>query len=114
MNKITLTLPGQTSPIPNPEGLNPQFSGINSNLATLISPLLNIAFYLAIFFAFYWLIWGTFQYILASGNKENLAKARARIKWALIGLVVVFASFLIAKLAGQVFAPVGGEGALPF
>lgn len=112
MNKLTLTLPGQTSPIPNPPGLNPQFSGPNSNLASLISPLLNIALYVAIFFTFYWLVWGAFQYILASGNKEGLAKARERIKWALIGLVVIFSAFLIAKLTGEVFSP--GKGGLPF
>ncbi len=81
----------------------PKFNGSNANLGAIISGLLNIVFYFAAFMAFYWLVWGSFQYILASGNKESLAKARERIKWALIGLVVVFAAFLIAKLAGEIF-----------
>ena len=108
MKNIALTLPGQSSSVPTPEGLN---SNIN-NLGGLISGLLNIIFYIAIFMAFYWLIWGSFQYILASGKKEDLAKARSRITWALIGLVVIFSAFFIAKFAAQVLPP--GNGGLPF
>lgn len=113
MNKIALTLPGfSPSPIPNPSGLNPEFIGPGANLASFLSPLLNIIFYIAIFLAFFWLVWASFQYIMASGNKESLAKAREKIKWALIGLVIIFAAFFIAKLAGEIFPP--GKGGLPF
>lgn len=97
MKYLTLTLPGQTQPLPTPEGLN-------SNLNTaggLISGLINIFFSIAIFMAFIYLIWGSFQYILASGKKEELAKARSRITWALVGLVVIFASYLIVKFATE-------------
>ena len=105
--KIALTIPG-FAPIPNPTDLKPEFT----NLASLISPALNIAFYVAAFVAFYYLVWGAFQYILAGGKKEDLAKARARISWALIGLIVVFASFLIARFASEIFPP--SKGGLPF
>ncbi len=104
---LALTLPGGNT-INNPPGFDPNLN----NLGALISGLLNIALYLAAFMAFYWLVWGSFQYILASGNKESLAKARERIKWALIGLVVVFAAFFMAKLGGEIFPP--GKGGLPF
>lgn len=105
--KMALTIPG-FSPIPSPEGLKAEFK----DLASLISPGLNIVFYVATFLAFYYLVWGVFQYILAGGKKEDLAKARARISWALIGLIVVFASFLIAKYASEIFPP--SKGGLPF
>lgn len=105
--KIALTIPG-FSPIPTPEGLKSEFT----DLASILSPALNIVFYIAFFMAFYYLVWGTFQYILAGGKKEDLAKARARISWALIGLIVVFASFLIAKFASEIFPPT--QGGLPF
>ena len=113
MNKIVLTLPGQTSPIPNPSGLKPEFIGPASNLASFLSPFLNIIFYVAVFMAFFWLIWSAFQYILASGNKESLAKTRERIKWTLIGLLVIFSAFFIAKFAGEIFKDVL-RGGLPF
>lgn len=90
----------------------PNFSGQKANLGAFISGLLNIALYLAAFLAFYWLVWGAFQYILAKGDKEGLAKARARITWALIGLIVVFMAYLIATFAGEIFPAT--RGGLPF
>ena len=73
MEKLALTLPGN-SPIPQPSGLNPDIV----DLASFITPLLNIVFYIAAFLAFYYLVWGVFQYIMAQGKKEDLAKARAK------------------------------------
>jgi len=86
----------------------PQFK----TLGDFISGLLNIAFFIAVFLAFYYLVWGAFQYMMAGGNKEDLAKARARITWALIGLVVVILAYLIATYAAEIFPP--GRGGLPF
>lgn len=100
---LALTLPGQTQPLPTPEGLN-------ANLTTaggLLSGLLNIAFYIAIFMAFLWLVWASFQYILASGKKEELAKARSKITWALIGLVVIFLAFILARFASELLPSKG-------
>lgn len=102
--KIALTLPGGQT-IDNPV---PQFK----TLADFISPLLNIAFFIAVFLAFYFLVWGAYAYIFASGEKENLAKARARIRWALIGLMVVFMAYLIATYASEIFKDIL-KGGLP-
>lgn len=101
-----LNFPGGEA-VPNPV---PQFG----NLASLISLFLNIAFFAAVFLTFYFLIWGAFQYIMAKGDKESLAKARARITWAIVGLLVVLMAYFVAKYAAQIFPPQGGEGALPF
>lgn len=105
--KIALTLPGGNT-IPAPSGLKAEFQ----DLASFLSPLLNIAFYIAVFLAFYYLVWGAYAYLFASGEKENLAKARARIRWALIGLMVVFASYLIATYAQEIFKDIL-KGGLP-
>lgn len=109
MDKLALKLPFFDQ-IENPKDL--VFSGDLANLGAILTGLLGIAFYIAGFFAFYWLIWGAFQYILASGNKEDLAKARARITWALVGLVVIFSAYLVAKFAWEIFPPI--RGGLPF
>ena len=92
----------------------PNFNGSTAKLGALISGFLNISLYLATFMAFYWLVWGAFQYILASGKKEELAKARSKITWALIGLVVIFSAFFIAKFAGEIFKDILPKGGLPF
>lgn len=101
--KLALVLPGFQR-IEGPVGLKTEFV----DLGSLISPLLNIAFYAAILLAFYFLIWGAFQYIMAQGKKEELAKARARITWALVGLFVVLMAYFIAGFVSQIFPPTSG------
>lgn len=109
---LALQLPGFKRPIDNTPGLDPKFSpGDAPILGIFLTDILNIIFYIAVFLAFYWLVWGTFAYIMARGNKEDLAKARARITWALIGLMVVLLSYSIAKYGSEIFRPKGG---LPF
>lgn len=78
------------------------------SLGDVLSGLLNILLFIAVFLTFYWLIWGTFQYILAQGEKEKLARARERIKWAIIGLTVVFLAYFVAKFASEIFPAKGG------
>lgn len=106
--QLALKLPGGNE-IPQPKELTDK--GF-VDLASFISPLLNIVFYIAVFLAFYFLVWGAFQYILASGHKEELAKARARITWALVGLLIVFLAYFIAKFGAEIFPPT--QGGLPF
>ena len=77
-----------------------------------ISTVFNVVLFIAVFLAFYWIIWGAFQYIVAQGKKEDLAKARAKITWAVIGLIVVFLAYTIARLASEIFPPMKGQ--LPF
>lgn len=104
--KIALQLPGGNT-IPQPSGLDAKFP----DLGSFITRLLEVVFYIALFLAFFWLVWGAWVYLFSSGEKENLAKARARIQYALIGLAVTLLAFVIAKYAGEIFTPKGG---LPF
>lgn len=102
MIHLYLTLPGFSQRIDS-KYISDNF---NTNLITfggLVAGLLDIFFSLALFMGFFYLVWGSFQYILASGKKEELAKARSRITWTLIGLVVIFSAFFIAKFAQGIF-----------
>lgn len=108
--KIALQLPGFAktaldNPVPS---LKPEFN----DLASLLSPFFEIALFAAAFMAFFYLVWGAFAYIMAQGQKENLAKARARITWAIIGLMVVLMAYFITTFVSEIFGPrIGG---LPF
>lgn len=104
MKYLSLKLPGGNE-ILQPKELTDKGFG---DLASLLTPILNIAFYVAAFATFYFLVWGAFQYMLAQGKKEDLAKARGRITWAIIGLMVVFLSYFIAKFWAEIFTPKGG------
>lgn len=105
--KIALKLPGGNT-IEKPPDLKSDFT----DLTSLITPLLDIVFYAAVFLAFFYLAWGAFAYIMAQGKKEDLAKARARITWGLIGLFFILLSFFIAKFVSEIFGPT--QGGLPF
>jgi hypothetical protein len=71
----------------------------------VLSPLLNIVFLIAFVLMFVWMVWGTFQYIFAGGNKEALAKARSRITWAIVGFCIVLLAFTIQQWAKEIFPP---------
>ena len=108
IQKLVLTLPGGNT-IDYPS--NFKFTGNTGNLGAIVSGFLSIGFMIAAFLTFYYLIWGALSYIFATGDKENLAKAREKIKWALIGLLFVAGSYTLTTYAGQIFTP---KGALPF
>lgn len=76
-----------------------------TNLGDLISELYKIAFPLVVFLAFFWLVWGAFQYISAGGDKQKLAGARSRIIWAIVGLIITSLAFLVAQFAQQIVQP---------
>ncbi len=103
--KLALTLPGSNNIVDSP--VKEKFT----DLAGVLTGILNIVFYLAAFMAFFYILWGAFSYISAQGKKEDLAKARARITWAIIGLVIVFLAFILTQFIAEVFKPQGG---LPF
>lgn len=95
----TLSLPGynlniQTNIFPT-----------NMSLGQLVSLGLEVAFYLSGFLLFIWMTIGAIQYILAEGEKEKLAKARARITYAFIGFIVVMLAFLISQYIEDVLKP---------
>lgn len=43
-------------------------------------------------------VWGAVQMILSGGDKEAIAKARAKITWAIIGVTLMALSYLIFAL----------------
>ena len=53
--------------------------------------------------AFFFLLIGGMQWILAGGDKEGTEKARKRITAALVGLAVVFSAYALALLVDAVF-----------
>lgn len=83
-------------------------SGNAEGITAIISAGLNIAILIASALTLFWLFWGAFQYILAGGKKEELAKAKSRMSWAVIGLIITMLAFLVAQYASQIFTPQNG------
>ena len=68
-----------------------------TSLEAAVRSLVNILLLAAGMVAVIYLIIGGYQYVTASGNAEQAAAARTTILNALIGLLVIFASFAIVN-----------------
>lgn len=100
---------GTVGEILNNSGI-PNFKFEGAKLGTVVAAFIDVILVLATFLAFFYLVWGAFQYITAGGEKEKLHNARNRLTWAIIGLLVTFGAFLIAQYVAQVL---GLEGQTP-
>lgn len=107
MTKLALSVPGYGN-IPNFPGFQ-----VGLSLGGLVSGFYQIGFFLASFLAFIWFVWGAFQYIFAGGDKEKIAKARSRMTWAIIGLLIVLLAFFVAQFVGTILQPKPGQIPLP-
>lgn len=98
---LQLTLPGNFK-VDSPPGFGTgQFKFVY--LGDFVSAVLYVMFFLAGAFMFAWFTWGAFQYILAGGQKESLAKARARMTYAIIGFVIVILAFFLSEYVRYIF-----------
>jgi len=75
-------------------GLGQGSTGVNQLLSNIVG-LFFAAGGLAFIIMF---VWGAVQMILSGGDKEAIAKARARITWSIVGVVLLALSYLIFAL----------------
>lgn len=95
MKELVLSIGG--TPIPLPSGAR------NYALSNIISTAVSLFIFLAIILSLFYIISGGVDIITANGEKEKVNKARQKLTFAAIGLVVVFLSFLIVSIIGQFF-----------
>lgn len=96
---LTLSVPGFEE-IGAPEGV--PTGGLNEGSAILqwgVTLLIVVGVVVALFM----LIYSGIQWIQSGGDKEKLTAARHRIIYTIIGLVVVFLSFMIVNVIGALF-----------
>ncbi len=105
---VALKLPGATdAPVADPNHVLSNFGNIGGFLGGTTNSygFYDIVLWISLVLMFSWMVWGVFQYLLAGGNKENLAKARSRITWAIVGFVIVIMAYTIQKYAREIFPP---------
>lgn len=91
---------GSPIQISNPEGLS-KLNGINAQ--SIISTGVSVLILFAIITTLIFLVWGGIDLILAQGEKQNVTKAREKLTFAIIGMVVVLSSFLIMSFVSNIF-----------
>ena len=72
-------------------------------LQTIITWVLAIAGSLAMLM----LIYGGIRYILSTGDEKRLEGAKKTILWAIIGIIVITASYLLVSVAGSLLGSMG-------
>lgn len=81
--------------------------GFFTDVGELINKALRFVMVIAALLVFLYLIWGGIEWITSGGDKGKTESARNKITAAVIGLIVVAASYAILQLA-LTFLGVGG------
>jgi len=80
----------------------PSFGGININDNTTINELVAWFYYAIITIAglaaFYTIVSGGFQYLTSTGNPAIMTEAKERIISAILGLLLIFSSYIILQV----------------
>lgn len=85
---------GTINPPPEVAVLGRGDKGINTLLGNIIG-LFFAAGAIAFIIMF---VWGAVQMILSGGDKEAITKARSKITWAIIGVVLMSLSYFVFQL----------------
>lgn len=72
-------------------------------LPTILSVGIQVLFLIAIVLTLLYLIYGGLDWITSHGEKQKIESAKKKITFAIIGLVIVFMSYLIIRILGQAF-----------
>ena len=74
-----------------------------SILSTYMANFIKLSFIIGGVWAFFWLLIGAVEYIMAGGEKEKIGQAKKKMQESIIGLVVLLSSYAIFKLINLVF-----------
>ena len=89
---------GEGVPLPNPLSADtvPELAG------QIIKGLLGVTGAIALFM----MVWGGITWMISNGNAERLKQGKDTILWAILGLVIIFMSYIIITF---VFTLIGNE-----
>lgn len=89
---------GEISPPPVVQKLNENDPSGATGVTNFLSTVINLFFVLSsVVFAFM-VIWAAYDYIISFGEKDAIARARQKMTWAIVGLVLLSLSFVIFKI----------------
>ena len=70
----------------------------SSSLSGIIGAIISLVFIVAVVIALFYLLWGAVRWIFSGGDKAAVDTARGTITAAVIGLIVLFLSFLLINV----------------
>lgn len=76
-------------------------TGYATDFGNMFSSLLNVVMLIAALLVFAYMIWGGVEWITSGGDKGKAESARNKLTAAIIGLVIVAASYAVVTLVVQ-------------
>lgn len=70
----------------------------SSSLPGIIGALISLIFIVAVVIALFYLLWGALRWIFSGGDKAAVDNARQTIVAAVIGLIILFLTFLLINV----------------
>ena len=73
---------------------------VTSNLefGSVVGGVVNMIFIIAVVAALGFLVWGGFKWLTSGGDKEGVESARNTIIAAIVGLIIIFLSYVVLNL----------------
>lgn len=101
----TLPPPAQGSPYPTVVISGPLPEGRFTSLGAIISTALQYLFPIAGLLLFLFLVFAGFQLLTSSGDPKKVEAGRNRITYAVVGFVLLIASYWITKIVELIISP---------
>lgn len=76
--------------------------GEGAKIGNLLSPLINDAIIIIAIISFVMLILAGYNFVISNGDKAKVDNATNMINYAITGLVLAVAAFVITQMVGQV------------
>jgi hypothetical protein len=102
MNRLlaqTLTLPGQAQ-ISGPDGL---MGGGEITIGSIISRAIPFIFIFAGIGLFLMILASGFDFLTSAGDSKKLDQGKQRLTYAIVGFIIIFASFWLVQILGEMF-----------
>jgi hypothetical protein len=109
MKYLALQIPGVDGNFTPPSDIIS--TGGPNALANIITAGLNLTVLAATIVCLLILIWSGFDWLMSQGDKQKIANARQRLAFSIIGLFVVFTSFVLINII-YTFFNLGGNNFL--
>jgi hypothetical protein len=94
---LDIDLNGTNQTIEAPNGIP---VGGHDTLQKILQGGIQLLFLIAIVLTLFYLIYGGMDWVMSRGEKQKIDSAKKKITYAIIGLVIVFLSFVIMRIVG--------------
>jgi hypothetical protein len=74
-----------------------------ANLELYLSNFMLIFIFFGICLMLIYVVWGGMQWARSGGEKQQLEAAKSRVKWAIIGLIILLLSYAFVNAVGYLF-----------